>query len=55
MKKSMIKRQEEAQERKNEYQKLTQQQKIEKLDKKLGKGVGAQKQRKKLNEQKKNG
>ena len=41
-------RQKEAQERQEEYNKLTPQQKIDRLDKKLGKGKGETKQRKKL-------
>ena len=38
----------EAKERKQKYDKLTPSQKIELLDKKLGKGIGAKKQRAKL-------
>ena len=47
MKKKEIKRA-EAIERKNEYDKLTPTQKIEKLDKRLGVGQGAKKERLKL-------
>lgn len=43
-------RQKEADERQAEYDKLTPKQKLAKLDQKLGKGVGAKKQREKLAE-----
>ena len=42
-------RQAEAKERQEAYNKLTPKQKLDKLDKKLGEGVGAKKQRAKLN------
>ena len=52
MKKKEIKR-EEAKTRQTIYDKLSTKQKIEKLDKKLGKGIGAKKERQKLNKSKK--
>jgi hypothetical protein len=46
-----IQMQEEAVSRQETYDKLTATQKIKKLDKKLGKGIGAKKQRAKLNKE----
>ena len=48
MKTKEVKRQ-EAETRQKIYNKLSSKEKIEKLDKKLGKSVGAKKQRQKLN------
>ena len=50
MAKSQIIKREEAQERQAAYSKLTPQQKIAALDARLGKGVGAVKQRARLQE-----
>lgn len=50
MAKSQIIKREEAQERNERYRRLTPQQKIAALDARLGKGVGAAKQRARLQE-----
>ena len=48
MPKTKSDKRDEAETRQEEYDKLTIQQKIDKLDKKLGKGIGAKRQRTKL-------
>lgn len=49
MPKSKSDKRDESEVRQEEYNKLTIAQRIEKLDKKLGKGIGAKRQRVKLN------